>query len=135
MFLLLYQSRAAEPRGRGHLPPPPPKKIYLTPKSALFKVKSAPFLSKDSLNALFAPDGAEKAQSGQGVNLYALMRHLAFHIRALIATAEPGNCPRESFSLPLKGHSPGCWNQGAGGACSPKLKKKKKVPFFLKLIV
>ena len=28
--------------------------------------------------------------------------HLALHIRALIATAEPGNCPRESFFLPLR---------------------------------
>ena len=40
-------------------------------------------------------------------HLYALMGHLAFHIRALRATAEPGICPREPYSLPLKGHSQG----------------------------
>ena len=34
-------------------------------------------------------------------HLYALMGHLAFHIRALRATAEPGICPREPYSLPL----------------------------------
>ena len=54
----------------------------------------------------------EKAQSGQRGIFYVLMEYLAFHIRALIATAEPGNCPRESFSLPLTGHSQGRWNQG-----------------------
>ena len=45
--------------------------------------------------------------------------HLASHIRALIiATAEPGNCPREPFLLPLKGHNQGRWNQG--GALAPQ---------------
>ena len=33
-------------------------------------------------------------------HLYALMRHLALHYRALIATTEPGNCPRESLFCP-----------------------------------
>ena len=81
---------------------------------------------------IIAPDGGtfiiEKAQSGQrGGTLW----HLSCHIWALIATAEPGNCPREPFSLPLKGHSQGRWNQGAGGACTPKISNTPKVPFFL----
>ena len=61
---------------------------------------------------IFAPDHADGAHNREGTkwtkgHIYALMGHLAFHIRALIATAEPGNCPRESFSLPLTGHSQG----------------------------
>ena len=59
-------------------------------------------------------------------HLYALMGHLSCHkFWALIATAEPGNCPREPFSLPLKGHSEGRWN------CSPKNFHTQKVPLFL----
>ena len=73
---------------------------------------------------IFDPTGAQLYREGTKWakrHLYALMGHLAFHIRALIATAEPGNCPRESFSLPLKGHSQGRWNQGArGGALAPQ---------------
>ena len=45
-----------------------------------------------------------KAQSWQRGTFYALMGHLALHIRALIATTEPGTGPRESFFLPLIGH-------------------------------
>ena len=30
-------------------------------------------------------------------HIYALIGHLALNIRALKATTEPGNCPRESF--------------------------------------
>ena len=33
--------------------------------------------------------------------LCALMGHVALHIRALIATTEPENCPRDSYFLPL----------------------------------
>ena len=40
-------------------------------------------------------------------HLYALMGHLSCYIWALMATTEPGNCPRDPFSLPLKGHSQG----------------------------
>ena len=64
-------------------------------------------------------------------NIYALMGHLALHIRALISTAEPGNCPREPFSLPLKGHSPGRWNEGAGGRLLPKNPTPRKCPFSI----
>ena len=62
-------------------------------------------------------------------HLYALMGHLAFHFRALIAPAESGNCPREPFSLPLKGHSQGRWNQGAGALAPQKIPTPKKRPF------
>ena len=53
----------------------------------------------------FAPEGTKWAKG----HLYALMGHLVFHIRALIATAELGNYPHESLSLPLKGHGQGRW--------------------------
>ena len=36
-------------------------------------------------------------------HLYVLMWHLALHIRALIATTDPGNCPRESLFCPWWG--------------------------------
>ena len=36
-------------------------------------------------------------------HLYALMRHLALYIRALLATTEPGNCPCESLVCPWWG--------------------------------
>ena len=64
-------------------------------------------------------------------HLYALMGHLAFHFRAPIATAEPGNCPREPFPLPLKGtvNSQGRWNQGGRGHCSPKIPTPKSALF------
>ena len=56
---------------------------------------------------IFAPDGAQLYREGtkwaKG-HLYALMGHLAHHIRALMATSEPENCPHE-FLLPLMGHS------------------------------
>ena len=122
----------------GHLPPPPisnTQKVpfFLSEWSALFlsekcpfKVKHAPFFMRKrtfplifkSLNAIFLPltghilyrEGSKWTKG----HFYALMGHLAFHIRALIATAEPGNCPREPFPLPLKGHSQGRWNQGPG---------------------
>ena len=106
---------------------------------------------------IFTPDGAQSYREGTNWakgHLYALMGHLAhsFHIRALIATAEPENCPRESFSLPLKGHSQGRWIRGAGGgggkgALAPQkiqhpnsapfsklkvyVKKSKTCPFFI----
>ena len=84
---------------------------------------------------IFAPDEAqllyrEGTKWAKG-HLYALIGHLSCHIWALIATAELGNCPREPFSLPLKGHSQGRWIQGAGGACSPQNFHTQKVPFFL----
>ena len=87
----------------------------------------------------FAPDRAQLYREGtkwaKG-HLCALMGHLSFHIRALIATAEPGNCPHEPFSLPLKGHCQGRWNQGpgggGGGALAPQKSQHSKVPFFLR---
>ena len=62
-----------------------------------------------SLNVcFFAHYGAQLYREGTKLakgHLYALMWHLALHIRAhVIVTSEPGNCPRESF-LPLMGHS------------------------------
>ena len=85
---------------------------------------------------IFAPDGVqffiEKAQSGKG-QLYALMGHLAFHFRALIATAEPGNCPREPFSFPLKEKQSRAVESGGPAAALAPLKTShtQKVPFFL----
>ena len=38
-------------------------------------------------------------------HLCALMGHLALYIRALIATTEPGNCPRDSYFSPLMEHT------------------------------
>ena len=78
---------------------------------------------------IFAPDGARLYIEGTNWtkgHFYALMGDLAFHIRALIhvATAEPGNCPRESFSLPLKGY--------IQGRLLPKNSKAQKVPLFSK---
>ena len=60
---------------------------------------------------IFAPYGAH-IKWAKGACL-CLNGAFSLHNRAPIATAEPGNCPRESFSLPLKGHSQGRWNQGA----------------------
>ena len=118
-----------------------PKVPFFLSEKCPFKVNHAPFLLRKrafssifkSINANFCPWRActviiEKAQSGQR-GTYALMGHLSGHIWALIATAEPGNCPREPFSLPLKGHSQGRWNQGAGGACTPKISTPKKCHF------
>ena len=83
----------------------------------------------------FAPDGAQLYREGtkwaKG-HLYALIRHLAFHIRALIATAEPVNnfVPVNlNFSLPLKGHSQRWWNQGAGVLAPPKFQHPKGAIF------
>ena len=82
---------------------------------------------------IFAPDGAQLYREGtkwaKG-HLYALMGHLSYHIRALIATAEPINCPREPISLPLmKGHSQRRWNQGAGALAPPKFQHPKGAIF------
>ena len=52
-------------------------------------------------------------------HLYALMGHLAFHIRALIATVEPGNCPRE------RGTVKGGGIRVEGGTCSPEFQHPK----------
>ena len=65
---------------------------------------------------------------GKG-HFYALIEHLAFHIRALIATAEPENCAREPFLLPLKGHRQGGGIKGPEGASSPKIQTPKMCPF------
>ena len=62
-------------------------------------------------------------------HFYALMGHLSCHIWAFIATAEPGNCPREAFSLPLKGNSQGRWNQGPGALALPKFPTPKSALF------
>ena len=83
---------------------------------------------------IFVPDGAQLYRVGtkwaKG-HLYVLIGHLAFHIRALIATVEPGNYPREPFSLPLKGHSQlGRWNQGGRGRLLPQNSNSQKVPLF-----
>ena len=90
----------------------------------------------------FAPDGAQlyrdrRHKVGKGAPL-CLNGALAFHIRALIATAEPaGNCPREPYSLPLHegAQSRPVESGGRGRLPPPPPPKKKnlihpKVPLF-----
>ena len=82
-----------------------------------------------------SPDGAQLYREGtkwtKG-HLYALMGHLAFHIRAHIVTVEPENCPREPFSLPQWGTVKG-GGIGGGGGGERLLHKNSKTqmgPFF-----
>ena len=85
-------------------------------KKCLFKVivKHTPFLLRKmafssifkSLNANFCPWRGTHSYYREGTrwakgHLYASMGHLSCYIWALMAKTEPGNCPREPFSLPL----------------------------------
>ena len=93
------------------------KSALFSKKKCPFKVKHTPFLLRKrafssifkSLNANCLPltghSKIEKAQSGQRgtFRLYALMGHLSCHICALMATTEPGNCPRASFLIAPEG--------------------------------
>ena len=138
------QSMAVESGGLHSQNVQHPQSALFLSKQCPFKVNHAPFLLRErkfsstfkSLNAnVFALTGHSYYREGtkwaKG-HLYALMGHLSGHIWALIATAEPNNyCPREPFSLPLKGHSQGRWNQGAGGSCTPKISTPQNCPFFL----
>ena len=74
---------------------------------------------------MFAPGGAQLYREGtkwpKG-HLYTLIGHLAFHMRALIATAKPGN----GYTV----NNYRRWNQGARGRLLPKKFHTQNVPFF-----
>ena len=60
------------------------------------------------------------------------MGHLALHVRSSAATVEPGNCPREPFSLPPEGaQSKGGGIRGGRGALAPQ----KGVLFLTKSVI
>ena len=84
---------------------------------------------------LFAPDGAQpiqRAQSGQmGIFMHALMGHLAFHVRTLIADGGTGKLSPWTFVIAPEGaQSRGGWI-GGGGRLLPQNSNTQEVPFFL----
>ena len=83
---------------------------------------------------IFAPDGPVYREGtwcmGKGAPLCLNGGfYLAFHInRAHIAAAEPGNCPSEPFSLPLKWHS----QYKGAGALAPQIYQHTKGALYSK---
>ena len=88
----------------GHLP--------IAPQGAQSRAVEAHFVVEEkgiflNFKSLTGHSKTETAQSGQrGTFMPNGVGHLSCHIWALMASAEPGNiyCPRQPFSLPLKGH-------------------------------
>ena len=76
-------------------------------------------------------------QSGQRGTFMLLMGHLALHIRDLIATAEPENCPRETFLIAPEGaQSKTVGIRGPeGGALAPPEFQHPESALFLRLKV